>query len=358
MIQTAVEKRAKRIDSLTGLKVICLLLIFLWHGPFPHPKTDIGARTCEFLFLASGFLVAYNGFYKEVHASWAESFHYVGKKLAAFWPLHAIAMLAVMCAAGGPILTRKNLINGAINLLLLQAWSGKTTFSYNGATWFLSALLFCYFLAPFLLRLAKNIRTSCFLFVFIYLARTAVEYVVTAFPGEFWSISIHSFPIIRALEFAMGMMLVPLFMRINERDWGEHAYLAMSAIEIAALAGALWATIHYNGIWRRSGFLLPYSALLFVFAFDRGLLSRLLSWKAVKRFSEIQFEFFILHQAIITCLAPPLKRVIPKWSVGAVLFLITVILAMLYKKYLSKALSAHYVRIQNAVLRILQIDLY
>ena len=357
MIQTGVEKRMKRIESLAGMKVICMLLLFLWHGPFPHPKTDLGARTCEFLFLASGFLVAYNGFYKQVPATWAESFRYVGKKLADFWPLHAITMLAVMFVFDNPILTQKNLINGVINLLLLQAWSEKTMFSYNGPTWFLSALLFCYFLAPFLLRLAKNLRTSCFLFIFAYLVRAFVEYVVTAFPGQFWSINVHSFPIIRALEFTMGMMLVPLFMRINERDWGEQSYLVMSALEIAALAGALWATIHFNGIWRRFGFLLPYSALLFVFAFDRGLLSRILSCKAAKWFSEIQFEFFILHEAIISCFAPPLKRVIPKWSVGAVLFLITLVLAMLYKKYLRKSLSSLFVRVQNAVLQILQVDL-
>ena len=155
----------------------------------------------------------------------------------------------------------------------------------------------------------------------------------------------------------MGMMLVPLFMLINERDQGKHAYIIMSAIEIAALTGALWATVHFNGIWRRSAFLLPYSAVLFVFAFDRGLLSRILSCKAAKWFSEFQFEFFVFHQAVITCIAPPLKRVIPKWSVGAVLFLITVILARLYKQYLSKPLSALFLRVQNAVLRILQIDL-
>lgn len=355
MIQAKVGRKTERINSLAGLKAGCLLLLFLWHGPFPHPKTDLGARTCEFLFLTSGFLVGYNGFYKQVPSTWAESFRYVGKKLAAFWPLHAITMLAVMFALVDPILSKKNLIDAVINLSLQQAWSEKTQFSFNGTSWFLSALMFCYFLVPFLLKLAKNVRTSCCLFLFTFLVRAGIEWVLINFPGQFWTISVHCFPVIRALEFTMGMMLVPTFMRIKERD--SSSYIVMSALEIAALLGAVWVSINYNGRWPRSGYLIPYSALLFVFAFDRGILSRLLSCKAVKWFSDIQFEFFVFHQAVILCFSPPLEHLLRGWRLGIVLFVITVTLSELYKKYLSKRFSALFIRIQNAILRMLQIDL-
>lgn len=54
----------ERIGSFVGLKAIALILVFMWHSKVPRPEMDIGARACEFLFLCSGFLVAWNGRHK------------------------------------------------------------------------------------------------------------------------------------------------------------------------------------------------------------------------------------------------------------------------------------------------------
>ena len=56
------EKRAKEhsvayIRSLSGLKVICVIMVFSWHAFIPRGGIDWGARACQFLFLASGGLV-------------------------------------------------------------------------------------------------------------------------------------------------------------------------------------------------------------------------------------------------------------------------------------------------------------
>ena len=63
------SKKPKRIDSLTGLKAIAMLSLFWWHSPIPNPPADLGARACEILFVASGFLVGYNYFYKGMPCS-------------------------------------------------------------------------------------------------------------------------------------------------------------------------------------------------------------------------------------------------------------------------------------------------
>ena len=49
-------------------------------------------------------------------------------------------------------------IRGLIQVFLLQSWTGNlnTAMAYNGKAWFISALLFAYFMSPFLARLIKK----------------------------------------------------------------------------------------------------------------------------------------------------------------------------------------------------------
>lgn len=45
----------QHLSSLGGIKVIAMLLLFWWHSSIPNPNVDLGARTCELLFVTSGF---------------------------------------------------------------------------------------------------------------------------------------------------------------------------------------------------------------------------------------------------------------------------------------------------------------
>lgn len=76
-----IGKQDSRIHSLSGLKVIAILLIFWWHSWLNNPPCDLGARCCEFFFVASGFLVYYS--HKDTSScTWKASFNAVLRKLA------------------------------------------------------------------------------------------------------------------------------------------------------------------------------------------------------------------------------------------------------------------------------------
>lgn len=45
----------QHLSSLGGIKVIAMLLLFWWHSSIPIPNVDLGARTCELLFVTSVF---------------------------------------------------------------------------------------------------------------------------------------------------------------------------------------------------------------------------------------------------------------------------------------------------------------
>ena len=41
----------QHLSSFGGIKVIAMLLLFWWHSSIPIPNVDLGARTCELLFV-------------------------------------------------------------------------------------------------------------------------------------------------------------------------------------------------------------------------------------------------------------------------------------------------------------------
>ena len=336
------EKRQRPIESLTGLKVIAMLLLFWHHSTIPKLSVDLGARTCEFLFVVSGFLVGYNYFYIERPATWKESFRYAYSKFLKFWPLHFLTMLFVMGVKVRPIFTFSNLIKAILNIFLLQAWSPcqEIYFSYNGASWFLSALLFCYFMAPLLLKFAKNLKRSMILFVLIFLLRYVIEYVETVYPGQFLNLQIHTSTIVRCLEFFMGMLLVPLFIALKKYTDKREYRILFSLLEVVMILSVVYLTYHYNGLWYRASYVLLFSLAIVLFAFDKGIVSKCLSIRPFKWFSYIQFEFYILHQALIICVVGVYSTYMPDWKLmNLCMFSTITIVAIFYKKFLSRSCS-------------------
>lgn len=351
------EPSATYINSLSGFKVICVILVFSWHAFIPRGGIDWGARACQFLFLASGFLVGYNYYGKDVPCTWEESFRYVGKKLSRFWPLHAISLFVLLLLFYGIKPPLIMCIHALINLLLLQAWSSKTLFSFNGATWFLSALIFCYFLTPFLLKLAKKVRTSCVFFILAFLIRFGLEEVKILYPDGFWFFSLHSFPIVRALEFTMGMMMIPLFMKGKAALHGKNTFWFMTLLECASLAAMIWMIIRFAKAWYGFSYLIPSSVMMFIFAYDGGGVSRLLACKPIRWFSGIQLEFFILHQVVLMTLSDLYQDLLPGEPLLVLaLFFTTVVLAVGYKLLLEDKFARFFTNAVNRAMVFLQLD--
>lgn len=101
MLQLNGKTDNKRISSLDGLKAIMMLSIFCWHtppnpaSPLGEPAADLGARACEVLFVASGFLIGYRHYDRLITASLKRTWDYVSAKVARVWPVHFIAFLII-----------------------------------------------------------------------------------------------------------------------------------------------------------------------------------------------------------------------------------------------------------------------
>lgn len=324
------------LDSLGGIKALALIAIYYWHSPLPNPAVDLGARGCELFFVVSGFLTAYNYFYKEMPATWKESFLQVLKKVVKFWPLHFLAFLLVLYYKPASFFANKMYILDAIcNLSLVQAWfsAGRIRFSYNGATWFLSALAFCWFMTPLLLKLPKKVKSGTLAFLVIFALRFMAEYWRGTFPAYF-GINYHTYPLVRLVDYSLGIAICPLFIYLKERSEAISGKLVkFSLLELLAMGGMLFSLIHYQKVWNRAGFVLMFCGFILVMAFNNGIISKLLYTYPFKLFSKIQLEFFILHQAVLFSFT----RLLTGTYIfkGVVSFFIVVVLAALYKYFLA-----------------------
>ncbi len=334
----------RRISSITGLKAICALMVFWWHGPLPISPVDLGGRACEFFFLAAGFLYVHSHQNKSAPCTFAYSLEYMRKKMVAFYPLHLIGFgLSLFLLSRAELFTASTAVSAALNLTLLQAWSPSQTvyFGFNGVSWFLSALMFCYFLAIVVLHLLKKPRRAFWLLSLFLALRFALEYA-NIFCPEYFMIDPHVFPVARCLEFFCGMSIASL----SQTAYGNlrsdrKTTVPFSILEIILAVLTVYLIIEMRDVWTRAHFVLLLSLLLLVFSFDRGIVSRLLSIAPLRWLGNIQLEFYMLHGIIINLIAPHLTFCYWNWYVESTALCLSATLAavMIYRLILKKPME-------------------
>lgn len=297
---TQVELKKKEIKSFTGIKVLALLLIFYQHSGMPILPFGLGSRMCELLFVLSGFLVGYNKIEKEIKCSFKSCFDYFISKMILFYPLHVIITF-IRC-----ILEYKSFIYPAtylkllLSLMLLTSWSPheETFFCFNGSSWFLSALLFCYLLSPLFLRLIK-IKKYYILFICVGIIRILLDYIPEYSNVAFLELHTHVNPFVRSLEFFMGMLLVPMYKKTNEKlheiSINKKVIIIISLVETIMIFLTFFFMYKYLEIWLKSLYVLWFCLFCLIFSFDIGIISRFFGLKIFKLFNKIQFEFYLSH---------------------------------------------------------------
>lgn len=337
-----------RINSIVGVKAIIMCGLFWRHSWLDNPPFDLGARACELLFVISGFLISYNHYGKEEDDTWRRSITYTRGKFIQMWPLHFISFLIYIAASQVPLFEDKiQWINALFNLSFLQAWCSKEAFffSFNGASWFLSALLFCYFITPLLQMLTRKIRNIGFFLPLTIVIRLFFEYIQRKRPEAFGYI-IHVNPFIRALEYFIGMMIGVLFLQIykiyERRSSGKQieSQIVMTILELVSVGGYIYVVLQKDAVWMRGTFALAACIPIFVLAFDGGLISKILGSKPFLLFGTIQFEFYILHQSMINLTQKYVQPYVGNiWIRALIAFAMTGLTAFIYKKYFGKKLS-------------------
>lgn len=339
------KNKQNRIKSLDGLKVIMLFLIFCWHTPenpsgvIGKPIVDIGARACEVLFVISGFLVGYNHYHNLIPTTLNHSLNYVFKKFAKIWPLHLICFLMVFIYQinnNPELFNNFNIFSVITNIFLLQAWTNNP-YTFNGATWFLSALLFCYFMSPLLMSIFKKTNQ---IIITTFIGCIMIRILIELSGIDSFLLNYHTSPIIRCVEFYIGMLMVHAYFKLKEYISKSNTSLIMSLIELSVTLLYIFLIFKMEGKWIRGYFVLAACILVFVYTFNSGIISRILNIKVFSLFENIQMEFYILHQAVIIVFTSIISIVIKSVFIQSViLFFITVIFAIIYNRIFKNKLT-------------------
>ena len=187
----------------------------------------------------------------------------------------------------------------------MKAWAiiVNAITSLNGVTWFLSALLFSYFLTPLLLGGIKNMKTSLILFVLVAITRFSIEEFTFQKAINILGANFHYGPVIRSMDFFLGMLIIPLYYKIKSYlekiRYKICIKIVFTLIQIVFPIYIYYIMAKYNKNFLRGYFVLIFciNAIFFI-AFDYGYLSKLIESKLVKIIMSCQMEMFMLQLSV------------------------------------------------------------
>jgi len=290
------------ISSLALLKLIAVFGILGCHTSLIR-VFDACGRMVEILFLASGFLMAYNHY---MEAKVTTAWQVVKKKLPHLYPIHLICFLLqwlfVATWAMKPISYLFSV--GILNLTLQQAWFVRTEFSFNNVSWFLSALVFCYAMTPSIKNIIKSAEKKKYGLLKALIAIAAIRYYcdyLADHASRYVSLDIHCNPFVQMLNYALGYITAVGFMQKNAFNKmlkeGISAW-QLSILQILVISIYILCCQRFAEVYRFY-FVIIGLPVFYILAFDRGIIEKIGSLKVIRWLSGMTLEIFMFHSFIL-----------------------------------------------------------
>ncbi len=263
------------------------MLIFLSHFAYKDMQALEAGGDCgvAFFFLLSGF-VCVLGYGRQLEDGTFNYGRFLKRRLVKIYPLHLLCLAFFLVVSHSPI-DGKVLLNA----LLLQSWIPDPTwyFSCNSVAWFLSSLLFCYLVFPWVYRYASGYGLVMVLAVYVL-----VCWIV---PYEKVNAILYVHPLVRLVDFFIGVVLSKLYSRRTQQflfpSW-------MELVIVVALVLSLVVYPYMDAKFRNAPmYWLVLLPLILVFAQSKGPLSRLLCKPPMLWLGTLSMPIFLTHQMLI-----------------------------------------------------------
>ena len=302
------------IDSLTTFRFFAALGVYFHHLNY---SGGLGSMGVSFFFVLSGFILSYNYYGKFLTLNTDNILKFILYRFARVYPVHILTFIISL-----PIIyfsnIKFNLLDTLLNIFLLQSYfpNGNKVFSFNAVSWTISVEMVFYAFLPFILfflykaKIMHNIKNlfivgSTFFLIAIIIAfmfRNEVE----AFSLGWWFIYI--FPLFRLVDFIIGVLLGLIFISVsNKKLFEKKDIFIFSFLEIASILTFVFS--YYSKYYKfdsisYSLYYIPsISLIIFIFAFQRGIFSSLLSYSKLVYLGEISYSMYMIHQLAITYFA-------------------------------------------------------
>jgi peptidoglycan/LPS O-acetylase OafA/YrhL len=322
----------KRFDAIQTLRFMCFLIVFAEHSGFYEEFhiQNYGEMCIMSVFLMmSGFLMVYSYIDRETPASIPGCFRFTVGKIKKLYPLHVetatiqLIMELIFLAE----LIREHLewlwgylFRFGVNLCLMQAWVPdfkKFVFSFNGPSWFLSVMLFAYFMFPLILKLLKKLKDTKKILIFtagIIIISYAAELIVGINTewGETFTWFTNNSPIMRTVDFYLGCVIGYIYVGRRKEadiDGRAHSKVKWTAIETIVILMFYFGSFFIGGgiilalgdIGKSIVFCTPVFAALFavpmlmIFVYERGFVTKALTWKPLVYLGNISMYTYLIH---------------------------------------------------------------
>lgn len=309
--------------AINGLRFIAFLPIFFLHARGGELLYTLTLAALDMFFLLSGFLTGYGRIQDFLtpeqttvanNGIWRYSIQYMLKKLHIFYPWHIgcflwcllIIFLSPATAGFVPHTHAEWIWKTLLHLLLLQSWSCEPDikFCFNGVTWFLSSLMFCYALSPLLLVLIARVyrkwgKSTLYIIGVAALLMKTIPYIFEAdlsISDDFTTLydkDIHSWPPLRLLDFCIGMCVGIILHRspsssVTRCNVIQYVTIVLLPVFCIFFPGPL--TLLLSGIWIYSLVVAP------------SAISKLLSFKLPVFLGELVMPVFLTHNLVMKSL--------------------------------------------------------
>ena len=239
------------INSLQSIRYILALMIFVHHYVYP-PYNPFGDFPVAFFFILSGYVMTL-GYQKKMLSPEFDYKIFLFKRIKKVYPLHFIMMvialmpIVISAVIHFDISRMLSLACSIPAFLLIQSWIPDLQYTYagNSVSWFLSSMIFCYIMAPFIIRMISLYTKKAFMLLMIVLIAYFV--VIYHISGPRMGYCVYIFPIIRLIDFTMGAMLYKVMAVCSFetiKNLSTHSkslleLLAIMAIGLAMLLGGI-----------------------------------------------------------------------------------------------------------------------
>jgi peptidoglycan/LPS O-acetylase OafA/YrhL len=303
--------------SLTGLRFLAAILIFLTHGAnlfdlrdaalqknYSFLSENLGVIGVSSFFILSGFVLTWSARAGQgAPTFWRRRFFKIFPNHVTVWAI-ALALLVIGGAhiGLGPALTQ---------LFLVQSWVPVQSLylpPVNGITWSLSAELLFYAAFPLLIVGVRKIRTErLWLWVgaitlVALLLPLLARGVLPASPASIQSATVswprqwflYFFPVSRSLEFIVGMVLAEV---VRRDRWVGIGVAPAAALVIASYV----VSLALPGEWGFGQLFMLPTALLITALAVRDLQGRqsFLANRTWTFLGELTYSFFLIHVLVM-----------------------------------------------------------
>lgn len=348
LIMEKVINERPRIEAIQALRGIACIAIMLSHTKFKY-LVGTGAWGVSIFFVLSGFMMIYSYYGKNriKNTSIIENFIFAWKKIKKLYPLHIVAtlILAIFLFVGHDRVPFIQAVMKLItNFLLIQEWAPLRDRSINGVSWYLSSILFCYFIFPWALwvfekkidrRSAK--RSIVILFVLMLIVgiigsmlRPFDDDTNKLWTTELCSWFVYKFPVSRSIDFLIGCNIGYLFLTNSDSNdnyfYSHEKIISIIACLFAVVSNILFCLMLYSQKtlsdnnnsdssrwWTFVIAYIPSACLLvYIFAHNNSVLSKFLSNKVLLYIGNVSQFVFLIHAVIFDLIDPIIWKLFGK----------------------------------------------